>query len=118
MFLGLRSVIHPAPDLQAATAYFTTMLGTPPYFETASYVGFDVGGYELGLLPDGDPAVGPVTYWGVDDVDAALAHVVGCGAVALGPVADVGDSIRLVELTAPTGQVFGLIEHPNFVARS
>lgn len=51
MFLGLRTVIYPAPDLDAAKAWFTEVLGREPYFDQSFYVGFEVGGYELGLSP-------------------------------------------------------------------
>ncbi len=117
MFLGLRSLIHPAPDLAASRAFFVALLGIEPYFDEPFYVGFDVGGFELGLWPAGDPASGPATYWGVDDLDAALAHAQSVGATAIGEISEVGQGIRMVDLLAPTGEAFGLIENPVFVAR-
>lgn len=117
MFLGLRSLIHPAPDLAASRAFFVALLGIEPYFDERFYVGFDVGGFELGLWPAGDPASGPATYWGVDDLDAALAHAQSVGATAVGEISEVGQGIRMVDLLAPTGEAFGLIENPVFVAR-
>ena len=63
MFLGLRTVIYPAPDLAASKAWYTALLGVEPYFDEPFYVGFDVGGYELGLHPE---TRGAETYWGVD----------------------------------------------------
>ena len=59
--LGLRTVIYPAPDLDATKAWWTSFLGVEPYFDQPFYVGFAVGGYELGLLPDADPDEGIVT---------------------------------------------------------
>lgn len=117
MFLGLRSLIHPAPDLAASKAFFTSLLGVEPYFDEPFYVGYDVGGFELGLWPDGDPALGPTTYWGVDDLDTALAHARSIGATPRNEIAEVGQGIRMIDLVAPTGEVFGLIENPVFVAR-
>jgi predicted enzyme related to lactoylglutathione lyase len=116
MFLGLRSLIHPAPDLPAAKAFHTAMLGKEPYFDEPFYVGYSVGGFEFGLWPAGDPAVGPVTYWGVTDIEAALAHVVRLGAVPRGGISDVGEATRMVDVAAPTGDIFGLIENPHFAA--
>ena len=55
---GLRTVIYPAPDLDAAKAWWTALLGQEPYFDQPFYVGYEVAGYELGLLPDADPADG------------------------------------------------------------
>ena len=87
MFLGLRTVIYPAPDLAAAKAWYAGVLGQDPYFDEPFYVGFDVGGYELGLNPQAEAVE---AYWGVDDADAALA--------------------RLLE----SGAVLGVIENPHF----
>jgi len=44
-----------------------------PCFDQPFYVGFVVGGFELGLPPEGTPGVaGARPLWGVDDVAAAL----------------------------------------------
>lgn len=56
MFLGLRTIVYPAPDLAASKAWWTEALGIEPYFDEPFYVGFNPGGYELGLNPAGDPA--------------------------------------------------------------
>lgn len=72
--------------------------------------------WELGLWTAGDPAIGPVAYWGVDDIDAELIRLESIGAVRRGEIADVGQQIRMVDLTGPTGEIFGLIETPHFVA--
>src|SRR3954468_10089807 len=58
MLLGLRTVIYSAPDLAKAKAWYATLLGIPPYFDEAFYVGFNVGGYELGLDPNAKTAPG------------------------------------------------------------
>jgi predicted enzyme related to lactoylglutathione lyase len=116
MFLGLRTVIYPAPDLAAATAWWTALLGHGPYFEEPFYVGFEVAGYELGLDPNLDPADGPTTYWGVGDLDAAATAITAAGATVRSPVAEVGESIRVATFTEPGGNVVGLIENPHFAA--
>ncbi len=98
--LGLRTVIHPVEDLSAAKQWWTDLLGSGPYFDEPFYVGFEVGGYELGLLPGGNPDDGALVYWGVDDVDAAVADAVALGATVHTAAAEVGDGIT-VELVAP-----------------
>ena len=55
MLLGLRTVIYPAPDLAAAKSWYSKFLGQAPYFDQPFYVGFSVGGFELGLLPNATP---------------------------------------------------------------
>jgi catechol 2,3-dioxygenase-like lactoylglutathione lyase family enzyme len=115
VFLGLRTVIYAAPDLAAAKAWFTEVLGVSPYFDEPFYVGFSVGGYELGLDPNADPATGGVAYWGVDDADAALVQLVAACATAREPgVQDVGGGIRVAIVRQPVGGVLGIIENPNF----
>ena len=115
MFLGLRTVIYPAPDLAAAKAWFTRLLGIEPYFDEPFYVGYEVAGYELALDPAGDVTAGPITYWGVGDADVALARLLDAGATLTGTgVAEVGDGIRVATVREPAGSVLGIIESPHF----
>lgn len=114
MFLGLRTIVYPAPDLAASKAWWTEALGIKPYFDEPFYVGFNPGGYELGLNPAGDPADGPSTYWGVRDVAAEAERLIARGAVVVAAVEEVGDGIKLGTFRSPGGDVFGLIENPVF----
>ena len=84
MFLGLRTVVYPAPDLAASKAWWTAALGIEPYFDEPFFVGFNPGGYELGLNPAGDPAAGRRAYWGVRDIAAEAERLTALGAVAVG----------------------------------
>jgi predicted enzyme related to lactoylglutathione lyase len=112
--LGLRTVIYPAPDLDAAKAWWSAFLGAGPYFDEPFYVGFDVGGYELGLLPDADPASGALAYWGVDDVAAAVDAAVAQGGTVHAAPADVGEGIVTATVTIPPGSIVGFIRNPHF----
>ena len=99
--LGLRTVIYPSPDLDGAKAWWTQVLGRDPDFDEPFYVGFNVGGYELGLLPSADLSDGALTYWGVEDVPAAVAAAITAGAAEHTPIADVGDGIMTATVRAP-----------------
>jgi catechol 2,3-dioxygenase-like lactoylglutathione lyase family enzyme len=114
VFLGLRTVVYSAPDLAASRAWWAAALGVQPYFDQPFYVGFDPGGYELGLDPNADPSAGPRTYWGVRSIAAAEEHMIATGAVAVDAVQDVGEGIKLGTFRSPTGDLFGLIENPAF----
>jgi predicted enzyme related to lactoylglutathione lyase len=119
MINGLRTVKYPVADLARARDWFADAFGTQPYFDQPFYVGFNVGGFELGLVPDGTPGTtGSVVYWGVDDIDAEFARIVGLGASEHEAVQDVGDGIRVAELKDPFGNVIGLIENPHFDAKA
>jgi catechol 2,3-dioxygenase-like lactoylglutathione lyase family enzyme len=113
---GLRTVIYPSPDLDAAKAWWTGLLGVDPYFDEPFYVGYEVGGYELGLLPTADLSDGALTYWGVADVAAAVATAMAEGASEHAPVAEVGGGIVTATVRAPTGAILGLIYNPHFRA--
>ena len=115
MLLGLRTAIYPVDDLAAATAWFTAVLGFGPYFDEPFFVGFNVAGYELGLLPTEGPAQpGPLTYWGVPDADAEVARLVAAGATIGDPISEVGEGIKIGTVIAPMGSVVGIIENPVF----
>src|ERR1700712_2962687 len=114
--LGLRTVIYPSPDLEASKAWFSALLGIEPYFDQPFYVGFNAGGYELGLLPDGNPADGALIYWGVTDVPAAVADAIAQGATEHTPPAEVGDGIVTATVRTPQGAIVGFIVNPNFTA--
>ena len=114
MLLGLRTSIHPVADLDAAKAWFTELLGSPPYFDEPFYVGYEVGGYELGLLPDADAADGVQTYWGVEDADAAVERLLAGGATLHTPVTEVGGGIRTALVLTPASTLLGVIENPHF----
>lgn len=111
---GLRTVIHPVDDLAAAKAWWTALLGFGPYFDQPFYVGFEVAGYELGLLPDGDPAAGALTYWGVSDCDAAVNAAVALGAELHSEPKDVGEGIVTATVRSPQGSLVGFIVNPHF----
>ena len=112
--LGLRTVIYPSPNLAIAKAWWTELLGVEPYFDEPFYVGYDVAGYELGLLPSADPADGAHTYWGVEDVAASVAEALHHGATEHTPPTDVGEGIVTALVRNPQGAIVGFIFTPNF----
>lgn len=116
MFQGLRTIVYPVSDLVQARQWYTQALGQPPYFDEPFYVGFNVGGYELGLDPDGQPggAPGPVTYWGVPDAAAAYAHLLELGAQPHEEVYEVGGGILVGTVLDPFGNALGVIQNPHF----
>jgi predicted enzyme related to lactoylglutathione lyase len=117
MILGLRTAIYPAPDLAAAKHWYSEVLGQTPYFDEAFYVGFSVGGFELGLLPDAQPGtIGPQPLWGVADIEAAYARLLELGASVLEPVSEVGGQIKVAAVQDPFGNRFGIVENPHFDA--
>jgi predicted enzyme related to lactoylglutathione lyase len=115
MIKGLRTAIYPTPDLQAGKAWYSKVFQKEPYFDQPFYVGFEIGGFELGLLPDSKPGLtGTQVYWGVDDIEAEVDRIVALGASAHSKIEDVGEGIRVVDLADPFGNILGLIQNPHF----
>ena len=119
--IGLATVNYQVPDLDRAKACDTQAFGQAPYFDQPFYVGFEIGGYELGLHPDlseGQPGPGgSLAYWRVADIEAAVRHFTAVGATAVAAPKDVGDGIKVASVADPFGNVIGLIENPHFKGR-
>jgi predicted enzyme related to lactoylglutathione lyase len=117
MLLGLRTAIYHVGDIQAGRDWYAKALGIQPYFDQPFYVGFNVGGFELGLSPDPRPAAkegGVDVYWGVQDIQAGVDHFLAAGAARLREIEDVGDGIKVAIVLDPFGNPLGLIENPHF----
>jgi predicted enzyme related to lactoylglutathione lyase len=116
LFKGLRTVIYHVDDIEKAKKWYSSVLGMEPYFDQQYYVGFKVGGFELGLDPDiklvtkGNSVVG---YWKVDNVESVLKHILKLGAKMNTDIQDVGEGIKLATVIDPFGNIFGIIEEPD-----
>jgi lactoylglutathione lyase len=79
--LGLRTTIYKVGDIDKAKSWYTKTFETEPYFDESFYVGFNIGGYELGLLPEENPttekAESVFTYWGVNEIEKVYIHFIG-----------------------------------------
>jgi catechol 2,3-dioxygenase-like lactoylglutathione lyase family enzyme len=117
-FLGLRTAVYYVTDMEKAKAWYRSVLGVEPYFDQPFYVGFNVGGFELGLHPAGHGqqpgAAGAVPYWGVERMTVAWPRLLGLGAVAAGAPQDVGDGIQVATVRDPFGNLLGIIENTHF----
>jgi predicted enzyme related to lactoylglutathione lyase len=120
MLLGLRTVIYKVSDLPRAKAWYSETFGTAPYFDMPFYVGFNIGGFELGLDPDVEKQLpgpgGSVAYWGVSDLRTLLASLESRGVTVQNPIQDVGEGILVAAVSDPFGNTIGLIENPHFGA--
>ena len=117
MFQGLRTVIYSAPELGKAKDWYAQVLSQQPYFSEPFYVGFNVGGFELGLDPDTanvTAGTNAVAYWGVADAKAAYARLLSLGATEHTPVREVGGDILVGTVLDPFHNVLGIIQNPHF----
>jgi predicted enzyme related to lactoylglutathione lyase len=117
-FLGLRTAIYKVADIKKAKAWYSKVLNAEPYFDEVFYVGFNVGGFELGLQPDETPSKAKSesvsTYWGVENVADTFQRLLDMGATAHESPADVGGDIIVATVKDPWGNIFGVIYNPHF----
>jgi predicted enzyme related to lactoylglutathione lyase len=109
---GIKIVLHPVSDLGKAKAVYTALLGISPQADAPYYVGYDVAGQHVGLVPGGGPQAmtSPVAYWQVADIEAKLAEVTAAGATMKDPARDVGGGRLVATFTDPDGNVLGLVQ--------
>jgi len=109
---GIKTVLHPVSDLTAAKSVYTALLGMPPQHDESYYVGYEVAGQQIGLVPGGGAQgmTGPVAYWHVPDIEAKLAEVTAAGAGVKEAAHDVGGGRLVADITDPDGNVLGLLQ--------
>lgn len=116
-FLGLRTTIYTVNDLAKGKAWYAKVFDTQPYFDEPFYVGFNIGGFELGLTPEESPTPrgeGVKTYWGVDNVQKTYKRLLDNGATTFEEPQDVGGDIVVATVKDPWGNLIGIIYNPHF----
>jgi predicted enzyme related to lactoylglutathione lyase len=115
MIQGLGTAIYPVTDLAQAKAWYTQVLQVEPYFDQPFYVGYNVAGFELGLLPsDQAGSAGVTAYWRVPDAAAELNRLIDLGGTPHEKLQDVGEGIKVASVLDPFGNVFAILENPHF----
>ena len=111
---GIKTVLHPVSDLEKAKAVYSALLGIPPQHDAPYYVGYDVAGQHIGLVPGGaaQGMTGPVAYWHVPDINAKLAEVTAAGGAVKDAPRDVAADRLVATFTDPDGNVLGLLQDP------
>ena len=109
---GVKTILHPVSDVEAAKKVYTALLGVAPQADSSYYVGYEAEGQHIGLVPNGGPQgmTSPVAYWHVPDIEAKLAEVTAAGASVNEPAHDVGGGRLVATVTDPDGNVLGLLQ--------
>lgn len=126
---GMATVTFFADDLNAATEWYTELLGVAPYFEVLDdegepgYREFRLGDreQELGFIHNrhapGTPQSGPggaVVFWDVDDVRATLDRLVSMGAKEYEPLTNRQAGYVTASVVDPFGNILGIMRNPHF----
>jgi predicted enzyme related to lactoylglutathione lyase len=132
MLRGLTNVSFWADDVEAASRWYTELLGVEPYFVRPeegppAYIEFRIGDHqdELGLIDRGyappGAAAGPggvVAYWYVDDVAAAFERLRSLGAEEYQPVVEREAGFVTASVVDPFGNVLGLMHSPHWLEQA
>ena len=111
---GIQIVLHPVSDLAKAKPVYAALLGVAPSADADYYVGYDVAGQQIGLVPGGGPQgmTSPVAFWQVPDIEAKLAEVTAAGATLKESAHDVGGGRLVATFADPDGNVLGVFQDP------
>lgn len=109
---GFSLFVYPVKDLERAKTLYSKLLGVSPYADTPYYVGFRVGGQEIGLDPHGHTKGmnGPVGYWHVDDIKQSLQVLLEAGAQLQQEIKDVGGGRLIAWVKDADSNVIGLMQ--------
>ena len=112
---GIKTVLHPVSDLDRAKAVYSALLGIPPQADSSYYVGYEVAGQQIGLVPGGGPQgmTSPVAYWHVTDIAAKIADVTAAGGTVKDEPRNVGGGRLVATVVDPDGNVLGLVQDPQ-----
>lgn len=107
---NFKAIIYPVKDVEKAKAIFATLLGTAPEQDTPYYVGWTIGGQNIGLNPNGfdQGMTGPIPYVDVDDIKARFDALVEAGATVLQEPTDVGGGAQIATVKDADGNTIGL----------
>jgi predicted enzyme related to lactoylglutathione lyase len=108
----VKTIIYPVKDVSAAKAILSAMLDAEPIADEPYYVGFNVGGQDIGLDPSGHSKglSGAVPYWHVDDIEKRFEALLAAGATEVQPVSSVGGGRRIASVKDADGNLFGILQ--------
>ena len=115
--LGLRTTIYKVPNLQKATEWYANAFDVKPYFIESFYVGFNIKGYELGLLPEestSGKSDNVLSYWGVEKIEEMYQRFIELGATEHEKPTNVGGELMVASVKDPWQNVIGFIYNPEF----
>jgi predicted enzyme related to lactoylglutathione lyase len=105
-------IVYPAKELVSTKQIFGKFLGVEPYVDGPYYVGYRVGGMEIGLDPNAQNA-GPVTYIDVADIKSSLQDIIALGATMQQDVKDVANGLLVASVKDKDGNILGFRQNPQ-----
>ena len=111
---GVKTIIYPVKDIAQAKKLYNQRLCVEPLMDETYYVGYKVGGQDIGLDPNGHKQgmTGPLSYFHVDDIKKSLQVLLDNGAQLVQEVKDVGGGKLIASVKDADGNAIGLIQMP------
>lgn len=105
-------IVMPVSNMEQATATYKAVLGIEPYYESPYYTGFRTETGEIGLDPNARSG-GPLPYWDVENLDAAISSLAAVGATVVQEPSDVGGGLLVAVLADAAGNQIGFRQPPK-----
>ncbi|MFZ3394792.1 VOC family protein [Rhodococcus sp. 7Tela_A2] len=130
MLRGLTTTNFVVDDLDSAVSWYSELLGIEPYFVreaegTTAYAEFRIGDFqhELGFVdrrftPPGRGSTelgSALTYWAVDDVEAAYERLLSMGATPHEDVTERGPGFVTASVVDPFGNALGVMYNQHYL---
>jgi predicted enzyme related to lactoylglutathione lyase len=123
MLRGFATVSYYATDLEAASAWYTEVLGIEPYFARPGYIEFRVGDYEheLGIIDaqyrptTPETPAGEIIHWHVDDLPGSYERLLALGATTYQPPIEHGPGFVTASVVDPFGNVLGIMFNQHYL---
>ena len=87
--------------------------GASPWPTAPTYVGYDLDGQQIGLVPNGHDSqnmTGTTAFWHVDDIEASVKAVLDAGGTMQQEINEVGNGRRVAAVIDAEGNVLGFIQ--------
>ena len=105
MARNIKFLLYSVKDVEKAKAFFGKFLDVEPYLASAYYVGYRVGDFEVGLVPNSE--AGPIAYADVEDINSSLQSMIQAGGEIVQGVKEVGGGLLVAQVKDADGNVVG-----------
>lgn len=111
----IQLIVYSVHDLSAAKKIFSAFLGTEPYVDGDYYVGYRVGGLEIGLDPNAlaQGFNAPISYTDTADIQTRIKTLVEAGAEVVQEPTQVAPGLLIARLKDADGNFLGLRQSSN-----
>lgn len=110
---GVQTILYPVRDLAKTQELFTRLLGVAPTAESPYYVGYDIDGQQIGLVPGGHDSqamTGTTAFLHVADIKSSMQAVLDAGGTTQQEAHDVGGGRLVGAAIDAEGNVIGFIQ--------